>query len=1525
VQIVITVVWADREIRGSDVVLAVDPDTPIGTIPQAAADAEAAVAGPARGLSSGSPTAPLACYLAELQLEPAATVRECGLVTGDRLGLGAPVPPGDDASAPPNRLAWYEVHQVGGEGAGRIWPVGIGSHDIGSGPGRAIDPPGSGIPARGAVLSIDRHGRAQVCLEPGAQVRLSTPEGPVRPGLPLPHGYQPTPDTPWTAEPTIGPVVVPEPGTPQPWPIGTDLAIGTALLRLVPRFEPDAWVRPAEDIIGLDFNRPPRIVPPLMYAKRRYPSPPSEQGRAPIPILITLAPMVMGLAFYLLFDSLFFLIFMLFSPVLGLANWQSSKRSGRARYRKDFIAYHRDRDAMDAELRQAVDAERLARCAAVPDPALLGQTASGPGRRLWERRRSDADFLVLRMGTLDQASLMELEDSAQPEHLRHVRWSIPDVPIAVGLPERGVIGVAGDPREVSGLTRWLVAQSAVLHSPRDLRIVILTDAEGRERWEWTRWLPHVRPYHGFGGGGPFQTIGNDLETVAARVNELVTLVRARTKVKGTASGVIYAEPDVMVVLDGARRFRDVPGMVQVLKEGPAVRVFAVCIDSLERLLPEECTCVLRMDPDGLVARQSDAPEATGVRADGVDERWSERVARALAPLRDVTPDESGGLPAEARLLDLLNADPPDPAVIAASWERRPSSSTFPMGKGFEGVFNLDLVRDGPHGLVAGTTGAGKSELLQTLVVSIAAVNRPDEAVFVLVDYKGGSAFHSCVKLPHTLGMVTDLDSALVVRALDSLAAELRRREEMLAASGAKDLVEYRAMRGRDPQLPRIPRLILVIDEFATLVREVPEFIPGLVSIAQRGRSLGVHLILATQRPAGAVTADIRANTNLRIALRVTDPHESTDVIDVPDATAISVATPGRALARLAHGSVVGFQTGYVGGAFHDPTVDPKAAAEVRPAAAARAALLTWVGLGRPMPRLDDPQQELVGNPADPERTDLDVLVEAIAAAATTIGSEPQPSPWLPALPQLVVLDELLGRTGSDKIAGGGLPLIPYALEDVPSQQQQRVLVMDLATFGHLFILGTARSGRSSMLRTLAGAIAATCSVADVHLYGIDAASGSLAVLSELPHCGAVVPRVDLERMERLLSRLGTELVRRQELVAKHSAAGLAELRAALPRDERPPHIVVFVDGWDALAGLLTEHDSGRLYDGLLGLLRDGTGVGIHFVITSERALISGRAAAFSDNRVMLRMADRSDYSGIGVQPRVIPETVFPGRAWRSLNQAEIQIALLATDRSGQAQREALIRIGRTATNRDRDLPVALRPLPVSVLPSAITFVEAFEAVPQEQRRPLWGLLGLGGDGLAPIGVDFAEAGHTFLIAGPPGSGRSNVLSALAVSLLAGGTRLVVVTPRDSPLRRLSGHPDVLGLTGPAPDVDGLEEYLAEQPSVILVDDVELLGYTNPLDPVLQEVVATGRDRGIGLACAGNAETLSQALSGWLADARRSRHGVLLAPQSQLEGDLLGTRVPTHVLRGGVGPGRGYVADRKARGLSTVVIPHTVLR
>ena len=554
------------------------------------------------------------------------------------------------------------------------------------------------------------------------------------------------------------------------------------------------------------------------------------------------------------------------------------------------------------------------------------------------------------------------------------------------------------------------------------------------------------------------------------------------------------------------------------------------------------------------------PAVGEVRPEYVTPGWAERLARSIAPVRDISAEgDDAGLPEACRLLDVLGAEPPAAEAIAARWQAAGPSTYAVIGACYDGPFGIDLRRDGPHALIAGTTGAGKSELLQTLIASLALVNRPDEMTFVLVDYKGGSAFKDCVHLPHVTGMVTDLDAHLTQRALASLTAELTGREKILAAAGAKDIEEYTERAGHQPRLPLLPRLVIVIDEFASLARDLPDFVAGLVGIAQRGRSLGLHLILATQRPSGVVSADIRANTNLRIALRMTDVAESADVIDAPDAAHIARATPGRGYVRLGHASLVPFQAGRIGG--RRPGADPGTAP-----ARAWVRLAAWPDLGRPEPRRPAARQ------ADDELTDLKVLVDQIRRAAA---APAHPGPAQPladaAAAHAAAARPARPRQAAGAGAGAG-PVRPHRPARPPAAAARRDQP------GHLRAPDGGRRARGPggpsccapsppRSRSASAAPTSTCTAST-------AATARCCRWTDLPHCGAVVTRTQDERAARLLARLAAELTRRQDLLAADGFAGITEQRAAAPAGQRLPHILVLLDRWEGFTTTLGEAGGG---------------------------------------------------------------------------------------------------------------------------------------------------------------------------------------------------------------------------------------------------------------------------------------------------------------------------------------------------------------
>jgi S-DNA-T family DNA segregation ATPase FtsK/SpoIIIE len=862
----------------------------------------------------------------------------------------------------------------------------------------------------------------------------------------------------------------------------------------------------------------------------------------------------------------------------------------------------------------------------------------------------------------------------------------------------------------------------------------------------------------------------------------------------------------------------------------------------------------------------------------------------------------GGVPDAARLLDLAGLPATGPDDVHAAWAASPAgrSTTATLGIGADGPVQVDLRTDGPHALVAGTSGAGKSELLQTLVTSLALGNTPDALTFVLIDYKGGSAFEACRALPHCTGLVTDLDHHVAGRALASLSAELKRREEVLAGAGAMDIEDYWARTGA-----RLPRLVLVIDEFATLVEELPDFVTGIVGIGMRGRSLGVHLVLATQRPAGVVNADIRANVNLRVCLRVTSDADSTDVIGTADAAHISKRTPGRAYLRTGHGELTPFQTARVawprGG---------NGEASDAPPVRARSLQVSELGNEPPAP---------LAVSEDGVDTDLAAIVDAVTAAADAHGIAAPPGPWLPPLPDVIHHRRLGADPARSPVA------VPVGLIDRPARQEQVPFVLDLERTGPLLIAGAVRSGRSTFLRTLAGALAAHAGPADVHLYALDCGNRALAPLTALPHCGAVVDGDDRDRVARLIAMLGEEVTRRQRLLAAGGFGSLAEQRAAEPAAALP-HLVVLVDRMESLHARYIEVDGGRLLEQFDQLLRQGPAVGLTMVVASDRTGFTHRLASALEARLVLRQADRDDYAVMGVDHRVVPATMPAGRAIWAATTEEVQLAVLGDDPAGAAQASALRRLGDDLSARFAGVLTSRLARRVDRLPERITLDEVERlrgAAPPE--GPAACVVAAGGDHLGPIDVDLAAMGGCFVIAGPPRSGRSTALASIVSALRgrdAGTLDVLVLAPRPSPLRDLSTLPGVVDVLDHADDATELEAIVNDRPGrplAVVVDDAELLADGQAASQ-LERVVRLARDGdALVLAAGATQDLLFSRYRGWLADARRTRTGLLLDPVSHTDGEVFDVRLPRSVA-GGWPPGRGLLVLRGTTQLVHVALP-----
>ncbi|MCZ2829691.1 FtsK/SpoIIIE domain-containing protein [Modestobacter sp. VKM Ac-2986] len=1173
---------------------------------------------------------------------------------------------------------------------------------------------------------------------------------------------------------------------PHEWPVGATVRIGASTLRLTgPR---GATLQCAPATGGRVLVRPLRATPvaPGTGSVRR-PAPPAEAPRRRLGWVAVLLPAVGGVLMAWLLSAPHFLFFALLSPVVAVATWSSDRLSGRRSRRRDVAGHAAALARADAELDAAVAADLAARNEAAPDPARLAAAARRRSSPLWSR--AGAETLPARLGTgpgPTGVTRVEPDGTRTPARAEHL-------PVTVPLGTTGGLGVVGPRPVVLAAARALVCQLTVLYPPADLRIVLACGPRQLPDWRWARWLPHLA------------SVGTDGAPLPA---ELLT--------PGGDGG-----PRTLVVLDGPVDQRTVSALAA------APDVLRVDLADAEAGLALPALARLQVAGETGTSGRLRVPGADGERSltlDGLGEDTADRLARDLATLTG--PARTGGLPDTARLLDLpsggLTVDPATDLATGA-WSRARDRLTAVLGATDQGPLAVDLVSDGPHALVAGTTGSGKSELLQTLVAGLALHHPPDRCSLLLVDYKGGAAFGEAAALPHTVGVLTDLDPQSTARALRSLAAELTRRERLLAEHGTRDLAQLPA------EVPA-GRLVIVVDEFATLAEELPGFVTGLVSIAQRGRSLGVHLVLATQRPAGVVSPEIRANCSLRICLRTTDEADARDVLGSTLPATLSPDRPGRAYLRTGSAAPVLLQVARVS---TGPDADAPAVSVTR----------------RPWPAAPLPHRS---PDAVTGRTDLQRLVRAVGDRARAAGIGSPDRPWLPPLP-----DHLPAVALDPATAGASATVLRIGLQDSPDAQSQPPLELDLGAGGGWLLVGGPRSGRSTALRTVVGEGVRQLPPARLQVHALDHGGGAVAALvAGLPHAGTTVGRDDAHRSLRLVSRLVAEVDRRR--------AGTGD---------GDPLLLLVVDGWESLTAQLEEADPAAGAGGLLRLVREGAAVGLTVVLTAERAVPGSRLAAAVRSRLVLPLPDRADYAVAGVAARAVPGHRPPGRALLGEDAVECQLALPRLPlqpRSGPAAPVPAVRVVQLPADPELPLPAA-----TADDPAGLTL-----------------LLGPGGDDGTPVELDVSRTGG-LLVVGPPGSGRSATLRALGRHLRALGVPVAeLVHPPASSQDELS-RTDAAGLRAWVAAQDGRRAVVLADDLTGLPDEVaDVLGAAGNRLLVLAtgtaaELAASFRGPVAGLRrsrtalllrpAPGDAELLglrvprtplpSRPGSGWLVDAR----------------------------------------------------------
>ena len=1233
--------------------------------------------------------------------------------------------------------------------------------------------------------------------------------------------------------------------------------------------------------------------------------------------------------------------------------------------RRDYLRYL---GQVRRRVRAAAARQRAALGWHHPDPDALWSLAMSS--RLWERRPEDQDFGVVRLGVGNQRLAVRLvppdtqpaEDldplcAAALRDLIAAHGTVPDLPVAVALRTYSRVSLTGDEQAVRGLTRAIIGQLATFHAPEELRIAACPARARLAEWSWLKWLPHALHPTLRDGAGPVRLVRDDLAELEGLLGDDLS-ERPRF---GMAPQPGARHPHLLVIYDGGR----IPLDAQ-LGQGDAYGVTVLDLTGTLGRDGDRHLLRLHVAPGQLTMTSRDAAggarETQLGRPDRLAAEQAEALARVLIPVRTAAvaatasrPLEAGGdLPSLLGLGDVAELDPEESWGGRAARDRlRVAIGLAPDGSPVE----LDLKESaqggmGPHGLVIGATGSGKSELLRTLVLGLAVTHSSETLNFVLVDFKGGATFLGLDSLPHTSAVITNLSDELplVDRMQAALSGEMTRRQEVLRAAGNYTSVfDYERARQRGAPLPPLPTLVVVVDEFTELLTSKPEFTELFVAIGRLGRSLAVHLLLASQRLEEGRLRGLDTHLSYRLCLRTFSPMESRIVLGVTDAYELP-PEPGNGYLKFDVTGMTRFKAAYVSGAYQKPV-----AAITRQAAAQYQVVpYTTDYVSPPVPDALDPAAAPVaagvadassassthgasaGDGASGPRV-LDVVIGRLRGHGL-----PAHRVWLPPLGDPVTLDALLPGIG--EVTARGLqaaqwrPLgrlsAPIGIVDRPYEQRREPLVVDLSgAGGHMGVVGATQSGKSTLLRTLIASLALTHTPDEAQFYCLDFGGGALAALAGLPHVGGVCGRLQPDVVRRTIAEVTAVLEEREALLAKLGVESMAALREAARQDpsvtgrgSRLADIFLVIDGWGTVR---QEYDA--LEAAVTRLAARGLGYGVHVIIAAARwAEFRPQLKELLGTRCELRLGDPMESEVNRRDAAGVP----PGAPGRGLTRDFFHFLTALPRIDGQGEPATAGKgLAELVAAASAAWPGAAAPA-VRLLPSELPYGRlADPAGAYGAGAFLSGVpIGVAEEDLGLVSLDFAAEQH-FLIFGDTASGKSNLLRVITEGIVRRHSpkeaRIVILDYRRSLLGTVSedyqiGYAPALNVATttiadvtaamrqrlPGPDVTpaqlrdrswwhGPELYL-------IIDDYDLVAASagSPVAPLL-EVLPQSRDIGLHVVLArasgGAGRAIFEPVVQRLRDLGTS--GILLSG-SKDEGHLLGNLAPQKMP-----PGRGTLVSR----------------
>jgi len=1131
------------------------------------------------------------------------------------------------------------------------------------------------------------------------------------------------------------------------------------------------------------YKRSPRIIKKLPDDKVSLTNPPAKPKKKKHQLLKMIAPPLVMLSMMIVVQfimprGIFILIgiaSILTTTVVTVTNYFGNKKDEKEDEelrQKKYEEYLLSQRKTLYSLRQRQIESMRYHYPAVRE---IADMAIGYSGRIYERSANDSDFLSFSIGYSTHPASYDISKGSQEIQLRedplHSEMEeiasefsqIANLPTIIDL-KQAHLGLVGEKKLVQERLQLILTQLCFFQSYHDLEVICLFDCAHREKYEWMKWFPHCK-LRAINVTGLVDS-DNVRDQVLGNLNQVIKERKLKQDEQKKES--IYL-PHYLFVIDQPSLIINHSIMEHLQAADTKLGFSLIYTTDMLASLPENIKTVVELgdsESATLVMNEGQLVKQL-LRLEQVGDIPLESVTRSLAALTHLQ-GISTQIPESITFFEMYGVSHPEELSVERRWQLSSSYKSLAVPLGVRAkddivMLNLHEKAHGPHGLVAGTTGSGKSEIVQSYILSLAVNFHPYEVGFLLIDYKGGGMANMFERLPHLLGTITNLDGGESMRAMASIKSELARRQRVFGECGVNHINQYnRLFRNGEAKLP-MPHLFLISDEFAELKKEQPDFMSELVSTARIGRSLGIHLILATQKPTGVVDDQIWSNSRFKLALKVQNDSDSNEVLKTPDAA--SITQPGRAYLQVGNNEVYELFQSAWSGASYSRKQEMAGFDE-------RVYLVNKLGQGQLL-------GEDLSNGIEEEsrQTQLDVLVEHVNKVFGSTRAEPVERPWYPPLedeipsPAIGEVVDVVQFTELDS-------QVPLGMVDIPEQQQQNQWVYDFVKDGNLAVFGSAGFGKSVTLMTLLMTLAIKNSPELLQYYIIDLGNAALAQVRGLPHTVDYITVDDAEKLDKFVKFTYEVMQERKVLMAQKNVFNFTMYNNLTT--EKIPAIVVVIDNYDVVRELNAE-----LEDFWVKLTRDGAGLGIFVIVSATRAGAFKYAVLNNfKSKIAHQMIDQNDIVAlIGRTPYTLNEK--PGRVLIKLvggiSVMQMYTALPIADELVYAQGITDI-IEQIQASYSGVKAEGLR-----VLPEVLTYA----LLRQFAGKPM--------SGSVPIGLDFEEvevqslslAVPTHLILGTAGSGKTNVLRVVLEGIQHTAEKVLIVDSREMELGSYEDRENVL--------------------------------------------------------------------------------------------------------------------------------------